>query len=71
VAYPHPAPAGYRPIPALVGGRRLGETAGNFRNADRSEGSRITCSLSDTTEVFHQQSLMFSPRHLRFRSNTV
>jgi hypothetical protein len=27
VAYPHPAPAGYRPIPALADGRRLGENA--------------------------------------------
>jgi hypothetical protein len=33
--------------------RSLGETAGNFRNADKSEGNRITCALSDTTCVYH------------------
>ena len=35
--------------------RSLGETAGNFRNADKSERSRITCALSDTTSVYHLQ----------------
>jgi hypothetical protein len=33
--------------------RSLGETAGNFRNADKSEGNRITCLLSDTTREYH------------------
>jgi hypothetical protein len=36
--------------------RSLGETAVNFRNADKSEGNRITCSLIDTTGVYHRQS---------------
>jgi len=36
--------------------RSLGETADGFRNADKSEGSRITCSLGDTTRVYHRQS---------------
>ena len=31
-------------------------TADGFRNADKSEGSRITCSLGDTTRVYHRQS---------------
>jgi hypothetical protein len=31
------------------------ETVGNFRNAYNSEGSHITCPLSDTTEVYHRQ----------------
>jgi hypothetical protein len=34
--------------------RSLGETADGFRNADKSEGSRITCSLGDTTCVYHR-----------------
>ena len=38
--------------------RSLGETAGNFRHADKSEGSRITCALSDTTGVYHRQGLL-------------
>jgi hypothetical protein len=33
--------------------RSLGETAGNFRNADKSERNRITCWLSDTTGGYH------------------
>ena len=33
-----------------------GETAGNFRNVDKSGGNRITCWLSDTTEEYHRQS---------------
>src|SRR5262249_62067316 len=36
--------------------RSLGDSAVNFRNADKSEGNRITCSLSDTTCVYHRQS---------------
>jgi hypothetical protein len=36
--------------------RSLGETADDFRNADKSEGNRITCTLSDTTCVYHRQS---------------
>jgi hypothetical protein len=33
--------------------RSLGETADDFRNADKSEGNCITCTLSDTTCVYH------------------
>ena len=39
--------------------RSLGETADGFRNADKSERNRITCSLSDTTGVYHRQSSGF------------
>ena len=39
--------------------RSLGETAGNFRNADKSEGNRITCRLSDTTGVYHRQGVAY------------
>jgi hypothetical protein len=35
--------------------RSLGETAGNFRNADKIERNRITCRLSDTIGVYHRQ----------------
>jgi hypothetical protein len=38
--------------------RSLGETASNFRNADKSEGNRITCALTDTTCVYHRQGLL-------------
>jgi hypothetical protein len=34
----------------------LGEAAGDFRNADKSERNRITCRLSDTTGGYHRQS---------------
>jgi len=39
--------------------RSLGETAGNFRNADKSEGNRITCWLSDTTGGYHRQRVAY------------
>ena len=39
--------------------RSLGETADDFRNADKSEGSRITCSLSDTTGGYHRQGVAY------------
>ena len=38
--------------------RSLGETARNFRNADKSEGNCITCTLSDTTCVYHRPDLL-------------
>jgi hypothetical protein len=39
--------------------RSLGETAKGFRNADKSEGSRITCWLSDTTGGYHRQGVAY------------
>jgi hypothetical protein len=39
--------------------RSLGETAGNFRNADKSERNRITCWLSDTTGGYHRQRVAY------------
>jgi len=35
--------------------RSLGETARNFRNADKSEGNCITCWPGDTTGLYHGQ----------------
>src|SRR5262249_40967429 len=39
--------------------RSLGETADDFRNADKSERNRITCWLSDTTGGYHQQRVAY------------
>jgi len=49
--------------------RSLGETAEGFRNADKSEGSRITCSLSDTTCVYHR-AIVWCDREIEIETET-
>jgi hypothetical protein len=48
--------------------RSLGETADDFRNADKSEGNCITCTVSDTTCVYHPAIVSCSAKRAPARS---